>query len=53
MRRQVFFNDGGSVYTGKNMEITVVGGSGNFMVNGIVNQSTGANNASKFLLPVI
>lgn len=43
-----FFNDGGSVYTGKNMEITVVGGSGNFMVNGIVNQSTGANNASKF-----
>lgn len=43
-----FFNDGGSVYTGKNMEITVVGGSGNFMVNGIVNQSIGANNASKF-----
>lgn len=43
-----FFNDGGSTYTGKEMYMTVVGGTGDFMVNGIANQSTGADSTSKF-----
>lgn len=43
-----FFNDGGSTYTGKNMEMTVVGGAGHFLVNGIINQSTGEAGTSKF-----
>ena len=43
-----FFNDGGSTYTGKEMYMTVVGGTGNFIVNGIANQSTGADSTSKF-----
>ena len=43
-----FFNDGGSTYTGKDMYMTVVGGTGDYMVQGIANQSTGADGTSKF-----
>ena len=43
-----FFNDGGSTYTGKDIYMTVVGGTGDYMVQGIANQSTGADGTSKF-----
>lgn len=43
-----FFNDGGSTYTGKDIYMTVVGGTGDYMVRGIANQSTGADGTSKF-----
>lgn len=43
-----FFNDGGSVYTGNNMDLTVVGGQGVFIVQGIVNQSLASAGTSKF-----
>lgn len=43
-----FFNDGCSTYTGKDIYMTVVGGTGDYMVQGIANQSTGADGTSKF-----
>ena len=43
-----FFNDGGSTYTVKDIYMTVVGGTGDYMVQGIANQSTGADGTSKF-----
>ena len=44
-----FFNDGGSVYTGNNMDITVNGGKGGaVLLTGIQNQSIGENATSKF-----